>query len=155
MLEWAAWPRMDPTVNRDLPMGEIDADRTDQYLPLSQLSRRSGASPSRLTDIPYKTGRPARYRGRPPENRRRLGFITPMNPTISARAATGVRLTAPARSTCVSVRTTWPICVMRCAPSEGNELAVLRPSDEAIGRKPKGAMDFVIDAAPCAPPPAT
>mgnify|MGYP006209365295 CR=1 FL=1 len=40
MLHWAHGRGMDLTVIETMPMGEIDADRTDQYLPLSLL--RSG-----------------------------------------------------------------------------------------------------------------
>src|SRR6185295_8551333 len=37
MLRWAHGRGMDLTVIETMPMGEIDADRTDQYLPLSLL----------------------------------------------------------------------------------------------------------------------
>ena len=41
-------------------MGEIDGDRTDQYLPLSIVRARL-MDRSTLQDIPYRTGGPARY----------------------------------------------------------------------------------------------
>jgi cyclic pyranopterin phosphate synthase len=37
MIEWAHGQGMDMTVIETMPMGEIDEDRTDQYLPLSLL----------------------------------------------------------------------------------------------------------------------
>ena len=60
LIRWTHGAGMDLTLIETMPLGEIDADRTDQYLPLSQvradLSRRWT-----LDDIPYKTGGPARY----------------------------------------------------------------------------------------------
>jgi cyclic pyranopterin phosphate synthase len=59
MLRWAHGRGMDLTLIETMPMGEVDADRTDQYLPLSlvraQLSRQFT-----LTDIAHRTGGPAR-----------------------------------------------------------------------------------------------
>src|ERR1700754_965960 len=60
MRRWAHGRGMDLTVIETMPMGEIDADRTDQYLPLSLL-RASLERQFTLTDILYKTGGPARY----------------------------------------------------------------------------------------------
>src|SRR4029078_4885198 len=60
MMRWAHGRGMDLTVIETMPMGEIDADRTDQYLPLSLL-RASLERQFTLTDIPFKTGGPARY----------------------------------------------------------------------------------------------
>ena len=51
---------MDLTLIETMPLGEIDGDRTDQYLPLSQV-RADLARRWTLDDIPYKTGGPARY----------------------------------------------------------------------------------------------
>jgi len=74
MLRWAHGRGMDLTVIETMPMGEIDADRTDQYLPLSKL-RADLERQFTLTDIPYKTGGPARY-VEVQETGGRLGFIT-------------------------------------------------------------------------------
>ena len=41
IMRWAHGRGMDMTVIETMPMGEIDEDRTDQYLPLSQLRARS------------------------------------------------------------------------------------------------------------------
>ena len=60
LMRWAHGRGMDLTVIETMPMGEIDADRTDQYLPLSLL-RANLERQFTLTDIPYKTGGPARY----------------------------------------------------------------------------------------------
>jgi len=60
LMRWAHGRGMDLTVIETMPMGEIDADRTDQYLPLSQL-RADLERQFTLTDILYRTGGPARY----------------------------------------------------------------------------------------------
>jgi GTP 3',8-cyclase len=131
---------MDLTVIETMPMGEIDVDRTDQYLPLSllraQLERRFT-----LTDILFKTGGPARY-VEVKETSGRLGFITPMTHNF-CESCNRVRLTCTGtlymclgQDDAADLRT--PL-----RASEGNEL-VSSAIDEAIGRKPKG-HDFVID----------
>ncbi|TIP56310.1 MAG: GTP 3',8-cyclase MoaA, partial [Mesorhizobium sp.] len=60
LMRWAHGRGMDLTLIETMPMGEIEADRTDQYLPLSML-RASLERQFTLADIPYKTGGPARY----------------------------------------------------------------------------------------------
>ena len=60
MLRWAHGEGMDLTLIETMPLGEIDGDRTDQYLPLS-VRPRAASRPFTLDDIAYKTGGPARY----------------------------------------------------------------------------------------------
>src|SRR5439155_27256301 len=60
MLHWAHGEGMDLTLIETMPLGEIDGDRTDQYLPLSVVRARL-LDQLTLDDIPYKTGGPARY----------------------------------------------------------------------------------------------
>ena len=76
MIRWAHGEGMDLTLIETMPLGEIEGDRTDQYLPLS-LVRRRLAERWTLDDIPYKTGGPARY-VEIGETGGRLGFITPL-----------------------------------------------------------------------------
>ena len=90
MLTWAHGEGMDMTVIETMPMGEIDEDRTDRYLPLSQL-RASLEHRFTLEDIPYKTGGPARY-VKIRESGGRLGFITPMTHNF-CESCNRVRLT--------------------------------------------------------------
>ncbi len=140
MLEWAHGEGHDLTLIETMPMGEIDGDRTDQYLPLSEVRARLSERFT-LTGIPYKTGGPARYM-RIEETGGRIGFITPMTHNFC--------------ESCNRVRITCTGMLYMClghddsadlrAPlraSEGDEL-LSRTIDEAIGRKPKG-HDFVID----------
>ncbi|MAP18317.1 MAG: GTP 3',8-cyclase MoaA [Aurantimonas sp.] len=140
MIEWAHGQGIDFTLIETMPLGEIDEDRTDQYLPLSQV-RRDLSQRWTLNDIPYKTGGPARY-VEVAETGGRLGFITPMTHNFC--------------ESCNRVRVTCTGTLFMClgqedaadlrAPlraSEGDEL-LSNAIDEAIGRKPKG-HDFIID----------
>ncbi len=76
MIRWAHAHDMDLTLIETMPLGDIDGDRTDQYLPLS-LVRARLKELFTLEDIPYRTGGPARYVN-VAETGGRLGFITPM-----------------------------------------------------------------------------
>src|SRR5690606_6050950 len=90
MLRWAHGRGMDMTVIETMPMGEIDEDRTDHYLPLSVL-REQLAGQFTLGDIPYRTGGPARY-VQVKETGGRLGFITPLTHNF-CESCNRVRLT--------------------------------------------------------------
>jgi GTP 3',8-cyclase len=140
MIRWAHGRGMEMTLIETMPLGEVDLDRTDQYLPLSLL-RASLARQFTLTDIPYKTSGPARY-VEIAETGGRLGFITPMTHNF-CESCNRVRITCTG---------TLYMCLgqedaadLRAAlrASEGNEV-LSRAIDEAIGRKPKG-HDFIID----------
>lgn len=140
MLRWAHRRGFDMTIIETMPMGDIDGDRTEQYLPLSQV-RAQLAREFTLTDIDYKTGGPARY-VRVEETGGRLGFITPLTHNF-CESCNRVRLTCTGtlymclgQEDAADLRT--PLRM-----SESNEL-VSQAIDEAIGRKPKG-HDFVID----------
>src|SRR4029078_6496792 len=93
MLRGAHGRGMDLTVIETMPMGEIDADRTDQYLPLSLL-RANLERIFSLRDIPYKNSGPARY-VEVAETGGRLGFITPMTHNF-CESCNRVRLTCTA-----------------------------------------------------------
>ncbi len=140
MMRWAHGRGMDMTVIETMPMGEIDADRTDQYLPLSQL-RAELERQFVLTDIPYKTGGPARY-VKVEETGGRLGFITPMTHNF-CESCNRVRLTCTGTLYMCLGQDDAADLRAPLRASEGNEL-VSETIDEAIGRKPKG-HDFIID----------
>ncbi len=140
MIRFAHGRGMDLTLIETMPMGEIDEDRTDQYLPLSEV-RAGLENQFTLRDIPYKTGGPARY-VEVKETGGRLGFITPMTHNFC--------------ESCNRVRLTCTGTLYMCLGQ--NEAADLRSAlrasdddeflataiDEAITRKPKG-HDFIID----------
>jgi cyclic pyranopterin phosphate synthase len=139
-MRWAHGRGMDLTVIETMPMGEIDADRTDQYLPLSLL-RAQLERQFTLEDIPYKTGGPARY-VEVKETGGRLGFITPMTHNF-CESCNRVRLTCTGTLyMCLGQEDAADLRAPLRA-SEGNEL-LSGAIDEAIGRKPKG-HDFIID----------
>lgn len=140
MMRWAHGRGIDLTVIETMPMGEIDVDRTDQYLPLSKL-RAELERQFTLTDIPYKTGGPARY-VEVAETGGRLGFITPLTHNF-CESCNRVRLTCTGTLyMCLGQEDAADLRAPLRA-SEGDEL-VSHAIDEAIGRKPKG-HDFVID----------
>src|SRR5262249_61070455 len=76
LIRFAHGRGIDLTLIETMPMGEIDGDRTDQYLPLSIVRARL-MDRWTLQDIPYRSGGPARY-VEVRETGGRLGFITPM-----------------------------------------------------------------------------
>jgi len=140
MLRWAHGRGMDLTLIETMPLGDIDGDRTDQYLPLSTVRARL-ADQFTLEDIPYKTGGPARY-VRVAETGGRLGFITPLTHNF-CESCNRVRLTCTGTLyMCLGQEDAADLRAPLRA-SEGNEL-LNAAIDEAISRKPKG-HDFVID----------
>jgi cyclic pyranopterin phosphate synthase len=140
IMRWAHGRGMDMTVIETMPMGEIDEDRTDQYLPLSEL-RKTLEQQFTLTDNDHRTGGPARY-VTVEETGGRLGFITPLTHNF-CESCNRVRLTCTG---------TLYMCLGQNDAAEFRDLmrstdddAVLsRAIDEAISRKPKG-HDFIID----------
>jgi cyclic pyranopterin phosphate synthase len=140
MLRWCHAHGMDLTLIETMPLGEIDGDRTDQYLPLSLVRARLNKRFT-LEDIPYKTGGPARY-VRVRETGGRLGFITPLTHNF-CESCNRVRLTCTGTLfMCLGQEDAADLRAPLRA-SEGNDL-LHEAIDEAIGRKPKG-HDFIID----------
>jgi GTP 3',8-cyclase len=140
MLRWAHGEGMDLTLIETMPLGDIDGDRTDQYLPLS-LVRARLLDHFTLEDIPYKTGGPARY-VRVKETGGRLGFITPLTHNF-CESCNRVRLTCTGTLyMCLGQEDAADLRAPLRA-SEGNAL-LDAAIDEAISRKPKG-HDFIID----------
>lgn len=140
MMRWAHGEGMDLTLIETMPMGEIEEDRTDQYLPLSQV-RTDLEKQFTLNEIDYKTGGPARY-VEVEQTGGRLGLITPMTHNF-CESCNRVRLTCTGtlylclgQDDAAELRT--PL-----RASESNEL-VSQAIDEAISRKPKG-HDFIIE----------
>lgn len=139
LIEWAHGADMDLTLIETMPMGEI-AHRADQYLPLS-LVRARLARRWTLTELPDRTGGPARY-VRVEETGGRLGFITPMTHNF-CESCNRVRLTCTGTLyMCLGQDDAADLrAVMRASPDDASLGAAI---DAAIARKPKG-HDFVID----------
>ena len=130
----------DLTLIETMPLGDIDGDRTDQYLPLSIVRARL-MERFTLIDIPYRTGGPARY-VTVQETGGRLGFITPMTHNF-CESCNRVRLTCTGTLyMCLGQEDAADLRIpLRASPDD----AMLSEAiDEAIGRKPKG-HDFIID----------
>ncbi len=140
LIRWAHGAGMDMTIIETMPMGEIDEDRTDQYLPLS-LVRSELSKQFDIRDIPYKTGGPARYT-EIAETGGRLGFITPMTHNF-CESCNRVRLTCTGTLYMCLGQDDAADLRAPLRASEGNEL-LGQAIDAAILRKPKG-HDFIID----------
>ncbi|MCB1520348.1 MAG: GTP 3',8-cyclase MoaA [Hyphomicrobiaceae bacterium] len=140
LLRFAHGRGADLTLIETMPLGDIDGDRTDQYLPLSVVRARL-MDRFTLTDIPYRTGGPARY-VEVAETGGRLGFITPLTHNFC--------------ESCNRVRLTCTGTLYMCLGQEdaadlrtplrqsADDTLISAAIDDAIGRKPKG-HDFVID----------
>jgi cyclic pyranopterin phosphate synthase len=142
MIRWAHARKMAITFIEVMPLGEIEATRFDQHLPLTKVLGQL-ARHFTLDETDYRTGGPARY-VRVRETGGLIGFITPLTHNFC--------------ESCNRIRVTCTGTLYMClghedaadlrAPlraSEGNDLlnAAIR---EAIARKPKG-HDFNIDRA--------
>jgi cyclic pyranopterin phosphate synthase len=140
MIRWAHGEGMDLTLIETMPLGDIEGDRTDQYLPLSVV-RANLMDEFTLEDIPYKTGGPARY-VKVKETGGRLGFITPLTHNF-CESCNRVRLTCTGTLyMCLGQEDAADLRAPLRA-SEGNDL-LNAAIEEAIARKPKG-HDFIID----------
>ncbi|MBS0474801.1 MAG: GTP 3',8-cyclase MoaA [Proteobacteria bacterium] len=76
LVAWAHEQGMDLTLIEVMPLGAVEADRFDQYLPLPQV-RAALERHFTLTPSAHRTGGPARYVD-VAETGGRLGFITPL-----------------------------------------------------------------------------
>ena len=139
ILRWAHGRGFDLTLIETMPMGEVGADRVEQYLPLSRVRTRLERHFT-FDEIPYRSGGPARY-VQVRETGGRLGFITPMTHNF-CEACNRVRVTCTG---------TLYMCLgqedaadLRAPLRASQDDALLHAAiDEAIARKPKG-HDFVI-----------
>jgi cyclic pyranopterin phosphate synthase len=140
LIAWCGEQGFDLCLIETMPMGDIDGDRTAQYLPLS-LVRARLAHRWTLEETDYRTGGPARY-ARVAETGRMLGFITPLTHNF-CESCNRVRLTCTG---------TLYMCLgqedaadLRAPLRASTDDALLHAAiDEAISRKPKG-HDFIID----------
>jgi GTP 3',8-cyclase len=140
LIRFAHGRGFDLTLIETMPMGDIDGDRTDQYLPLSIVRARL-MDRFTLEDIPLRTGGPARY-VRIAETGGRLGFITPLTHNF-CESCNRVRLTCTGTLyMCLGQNDAADLrAPLRASPDDAPLMAAI---DEAISRKPKG-HDFVID----------
>jgi len=142
LIAWAHARGCDVTLIETMPMGEIEADRTDQYLSLAAL-RAELESFWTLTDLPLSTGGPARY-VEVAETGGRLGFITPLSHNF-CEACNRVRLTCTGTlHTCLGQEDAADLrAVIR---GGADDVALVEAIRGAVDAKPKG-HDFHIDRA--------
>jgi cyclic pyranopterin phosphate synthase len=140
MMQWAHGRGMDMTLIEVMPMGDVEADRLDQYLPLS-IARARLAEQFTLEDSGYRTGGPARYAD-VRETGGRLGFITPLTHNF-CESCNRVRVTCTGTLfMCLGQNDDADLRTPLRASS--NDAALESAIDAAIARKPKG-HDFMID----------
>ncbi|MDP3659895.1 GTP 3',8-cyclase MoaA [Phenylobacterium sp.] len=139
LVAWAHGRGLDMTLIETMPLGEIEADRTDQFLSLEDV-RREFASFWTLTDLPLSTGGPARY-VQVTETGGRLGFITPMTHNF-CEGCNRVRVTCTGTlHTCLGQHDATDLReVMRANTDDAALIAAIRGG---IDVKPKG-HDFHI-----------
>lgn len=142
LIAWCGAQGFDLCLIETMPLGDIDEERADRYLPLSAVRSRL-ARRWTLTGTDYTTGGPARY-VTIAETGRRLGFITPLTHNF-CESCNRVRVTCTGRLyLCLGQDASADLrAPLRASASDAPLLAAI---DEAIGRKPKG-HDFVIDRA--------
>ncbi|MGI9170743.1 MAG: GTP 3',8-cyclase MoaA, partial [Caulobacteraceae bacterium] len=143
LIQWAHARGLAITLIETMPMGEIDEDRTDQFLSLEAV-RRDLESFWTLRDLAVTTGGPARY-VEVAETGGRLGFITPLTHNFCA-GCNRVRLTCTGTlHTCLGQEDATDLrSVLRSGAGETALSAAIRA---AIAVKPRG-HDFRIGAAP-------
>jgi cyclic pyranopterin phosphate synthase len=140
LIKWCGNEGFDLTFIETMPMGEIDDDRTDHYLSLTQM-RKNLEETWTLADIPLKTGGPATYVS-VGETGGRVGFITPMSHNF-CEGCNRVRVTCTGTLYMCLGQNDQADLITPLRQSEGDEF-LLQTIEEAISRKPKG-HDFVID----------
>jgi cyclic pyranopterin phosphate synthase len=146
MIQWAHGRGLDITLIETMPLGEIEQDRTDQYLSLASV-RAELESFWTLTPLAQRTAGPARY-VKVEETGGQLGFITPLSHTF-CESCNRVRVTCTG---------TLYMCLgqddqadlrapLRDDPTDASLVAAIR---EALTRKPQG-NDFKIERRGAAP----
>jgi GTP 3',8-cyclase len=145
LVNWAHGRGFDMTFIEVMPLGAMERDRADQFMPLTQLRADLERSLTLIAST-YATGGPARYFD-VKETGGRIGFITPLTHNFC--------------ESCNRVRVTCTGTLYMCLGQEdaadlreplrrsGSDEPLIASIRAAIARKPKG-HDFVIarDAKP-------
>lgn len=132
MLVWCGEQGFDLTLIETMPLGAVDEDRTDRYLPLDGV-RRDLEQRFTLQPDTYRSGGPARYL-RVAETGGRLGLITPLTQNF-CEGCNRMRVTVDGRLT---------MCLghaddvdLKQALRTGGREALDAAIDEALFRKPE------------------
>jgi len=141
LIDWAHQRDMDISIIETMPMGFIDEDRFDQYVPLLPLQDKLVADLG-LTASDHKTGGPSTY-FRHPTSGRHVGFITPLTHNFCA-SCNRVRVTCTGEIyTCLGKDGKMDL---RTAIQSFDETVLQEQLDAALCAKPKG-HDFDISEA--------
>lgn len=144
MLGWATEAGMDLSLIETMPLGEVDDDRVDRFLPLNGVLADLRARFELIPDT-HRTGGPARY-WRVAGTRTRLGLITPLSANF-CDGCNRVRLATDGKLyMCLGHDEGVDIkAALRGAGSAGLDAAI----DDALRRKP-ARHDFriAVGAAP-------
>ena len=137
LTEWCAAEGHDLTWIEVMPMGDLGAegeDRLDQYWSLKDLQARY-ADRFTVTDLPDRTGGPARY-VRLDQTGQRIGFITPLTHNF-CESCNRVRLTCTGELyMCLGQEDMADLrAPLRASPDDAGLQQAIRA---AIARKPKG-----------------
>ncbi len=140
LVAWCGGQSFDLTFIETMPLGDIGGDRTERYMPVTEIRRRLEQNWT-LSAISDNTGGPSRY-VRVAETGQRIGFITPLSRHFCDTCnrvrltCTGILYMCLGKDDRVDLRP-----ALRMSESDGPLLAAI---DGAIARKPKG-HDFAID----------
>jgi cyclic pyranopterin phosphate synthase len=139
LIAWAHGRGCDITLIETMPLGEVEVDRTDQYLSLAAVRARLESFWT-LQDLPLSTGGPARY-VRVAETGGRLGLITPLSHNF-CESCNRVRLTCTGTlHTCLGQEDATDLrAVIRAGATDEDLVDAIRLGVDA---KPKG-HDFQI-----------
>ena len=146
LMEWAHGHGLELTLIEVMPLGEVDGDRFDHYLPLSEV-RSALDTQFTLTPSAHRSGGPARYVD-VAETGGRLGFITPLTNNFCADC-NRVRVTATGQLyACLGG--TEQVDLRAALRSHDPDVALSAGLDLAMRIKPE-RHHFAIDAAGAAP----
>jgi GTP 3',8-cyclase len=95
MLRWCAGEGFDLTLIETMPLGDVEQDRTEHYLPLDEVKRRLEERYALVPSL-ARSGGPARYFD-VPELGLRLGLITPISDNFCS-GCNRIRITATGRA---------------------------------------------------------
>ncbi len=139
LVDWAHGRGFDVSFIEVMPLGEIERDRADQFMPLTELRADLERSLT-LTPSAYATGGPARYYD-VKETGGRVGFITPLTHNF-CEGCNRVRVTCTGTLyMCLGQEDAADLREpLRRSQSDGPLVAAIRA---AIARKPKG-HDFIV-----------
>ena len=143
MVQWCSDEGFDLTLIETMPLGEVEEDRSDRYLPLDAVKRQLEQVYS-LVPSTHRTGGPARYYHVDGTDMR-LGFITPLTGNFCA-GCNRIRITAT--GTVYGCLGHDQKVELRDALRAGGRPALDALLDEVIAGKPLGHDFDIAKSAP-------